>query len=231
MSKSSILFDLDGTLIDTAADFVVVMQSMCKDKGITAPSAEAIRNTVSDGARALVTLCFHIKEGDIGFEDLRNELLDRYEEELGQAAFLFDGMQAVLEKCQHHNIAWGIVTNKPWRFTEPLIKRIFSDDTLAPLYPASIICPDHVTITKPDPEGLLKAVQELNSSSKNCFYVGDHRRDIEAGINANMKTIACRYGYIKDDDAIETWQADFIIDSASELSAIIDSAFAQVSPA
>ncbi len=217
-TQPAVLFDLDGTLIDTAADFVVVLNRLCQKHNKPVPNATVIRNTVSDGARALVQLAFGLNEGDDGFEALRQELLDLYEAELGVAAHLFDGFESLLTQYKENGQAWGIVTNKPWRFTEPLIQRIF--EKIPELLPQSIICPDHVKIAKPDPEGLLLACQQMNADANTTWYVGDHIRDIDAGKNANMTTIACQYGYIKDNDNVQTWQADHTVNSVSEIAAL-----------
>ncbi|MCK5881799.1 MAG: HAD-IA family hydrolase [Sinobacterium sp.] len=217
-TKPAVLFDLDGTLVDTSADFIVVINTLCQRHGISAPADKAIRNTVSDGARALVELTFSIKEGEEGFEVLRQELLDLYEAELGTAAYLFDGFESLLKQYKCNGQPWGIVTNKPWRFTEPLIKRIFSQ--LPDIYPNSIICPDHVAISKPDPEGLLLACEQMQTTPANTWYVGDHKRDIDAGRNANMVTVACAYGYIKQDDDIHNWNADYLVNNVAEIFAL-----------
>jgi len=209
----TLLFDLDGTLVDTAADFVKVIQDLCAADNIQAPSPSTIRNTVSDGARALVTLSFGLNEGENGFEEKRQALLDAYEAELGNNADLFEGFDQVLSKLSANNKTWGIVTNKPWRFTEPLIQKLFTSEQRQAYAPNIIICPDHVKQTKPDPEGLLLACAHLAIKPEECLYIGDHIRDIEAGKNANMPTVACSFGYIKDEDNVNDWQADWVIDS------------------
>ncbi len=224
-TTEAVFFDLDGTLIDTSADFVATISQWCQELNHPYPGDNSIRNTVSDGARALVELTFNSKEGDDGFENLRQELLDRYERDLGKAAKLFDGMQSVLSYCRTQKIAWGIVTNKPRRFTQPLIEQLFADNKA--LYPDIIICPDHVSQTKPDPEGLFKACKHVGSSPEHSIYVGDHIRDIEAAHNAKMTSIACSYGYIKSNENIESWNASLIIEHASELLHYLQSPFAE----
>jgi phosphoglycolate phosphatase len=179
---------------------------MCSEDGITAPTPTTIRNTVSDGARALITLCYKLAEGEDGFEEKRQTLLNRYENELGENAELFEGFNEVFNYCEQENIAWAVVTNKPWLYTELLLQRLN-------IKPSNnvIICPDHVSNTKPDPEPLFLAAEKLGINPEKCLYAGDHLRDIQAGQNANMKTIACTYGYIKEQDNPEHWQADFYI--------------------
>lgn len=210
--KGALLFDLDGTLVDTSADFVAVVNSMRAADGMPALPESDIRNTVSDGARALIALAYSLKEGDALFEAKRQQLLDQYEDELGQQARLFDGFTDLLATLERNNIAWGIVTNKPARFTDPLLARL-------QIKPSNgvAICPDHVKHTKPHAEPLLLAASQLGLAPGQCLYAGDHLRDIEAGRNAGMATIACAYGYIKPIENINDWQADFIVNSVAEL--------------
>jgi phosphoglycolate phosphatase len=179
---------------------------------MSALAEDLIRNTVSDGARALIQLAYPLKEGDKGFEEKRQQLLNEYEKELGANARLFAGFEPLLAELEKHNIAWGIVTNKPARFTDPLLKRL----NIKPSQGVAI-CPDHVTHTKPHAEPLLLAAAKLGLTAEQCIYAGDHARDIEAGKNAGMKTITCAYGYIKPHENLKEWQADFIVDSVAEL--------------
>lgn len=214
--SAALLLDLDGTLVDTANDFIHILTRMCNEDNITAPAPTTIRNTVSDGARALITLCYNLKEGEAGFEDKRQTLLTRYEKELGTNAAIFDGFEDVFNYCEANNIAWAVVTNKPWLYTELLLNRLNINPSKG-----VIICPDHVSNTKPNPEPLFLAADKLGVSFDHCFYVGDHLRDIEAGKNANMKTIACNYGYIKKNDDPKNWQADFYINTPKEIITIL----------
>ena len=216
----ALLLDLDGTLLDTAKDFITALNKLCLDDRIIPPSNAAIRNTVSDGARALVKLCYGLDEGDVNFEEKRHKLLDYYERELGQSTDFFAGFSDVFVFCKTHHIAWGIITNKPWRFTQPLIKSLSiqaSNDV--------ILCPDHVSKSKPDPESMYLAARKLHLTTRQCLYAGDHISDIEAGRNAGMTTIACSYGYIKTTDDIHTWQADHIINQPQDFIALLSQHF------
>jgi phosphoglycolate phosphatase len=210
--RGALLFDLDGTLVDTSADFVAVVNSMREKDGLQALPEQDIRNTVSDGARALVKLAYNLDDGDDGFAEKRQQLLDQYEAELGMQAKLFDGFHQLLNALERNNIAWGIVTNKPSRFTDPLLARLH-------IRPSNgvAICPDHVTHSKPHAEPLLLAATKLGLAPAQCVYAGDHLRDIEAGRNAGMTTVACAYGYIKPVENINHWQADVIVNSVTEL--------------
>ena len=212
ISPEAILFDLDGTLVDTAADFVLVLNSQRKKHNYPPLPPQTIRDTVSDGARALTKLAFGGESGQTDFELKRLELLDLYAEKAGDQAQLFDGMDDVLRHFEALNIPWGIVTNKPKRFTDILLDKLSLTSRSA-----ITLCPDDVVKAKPDPESLFLACNRLHCSPENTFYVGDHERDIIAGKAANMKTIAAGYGYILDKKKVSSWQADYEIDHPSEL--------------
>lgn len=218
--QGALLLDLDGTLLDTAADFIHVIQSMQKEDGIEPTDGQRIRNTVSNGARALVRLAWQLDDTTPAFGEKLDNLLDRYEAELGNNAQLFPGFDTLLPALEAQHIAWGIVTNKPWRFTEPLLHRlqIQASNNV-------VICPDHVTHRKPHAEPLLLAAEQLQLTAKQCVYAGDHRRDIESAKNAKMKSIACGFGYIPKDDDINTWDADIIVNSVSDLGRFVNNYF------
>lgn len=203
----AILFDLDGTLVDTAADFIHVLNFQRKQYGLSRLDPQTIRDTVSNGARALTELAF-----GANFEDKRLELLELYADCAGDQAELFDGMENVLQHFESLNIPWGIVTNKPRRFTEILLDKLALSSRSA-----LTLCPDDVKKSKPDPESLFLACERLQCEPMNTIYVGDHERDIIAGKAANMKTVVARFGYILDKTSISSWQADFEIDHPNEL--------------
>lgn len=219
-TQGAVLFDLDGTLLDTAEDFIAVVRALCAEKDRAPPSAIDIRNTVSDGARALVTLAFGIQTDHPNFDALRQRLLDIYETELGKHSPLFPGMQNTLNALNDRGIPWGIVTNKPRRFAEPLLQRLA-------LNPAAqvLVTPDDVSQTKPHPEPLLLAAKTLNCTAERSIYVGDHSRDIESGRAANMLTVAAAYGYVENLAQAQAWQADFLIEHAGALTGIINAHF------
>jgi phosphoglycolate phosphatase len=208
----ALLFDLDGTLVDTAADFVAVLNAQREAHGFSPLDEILIRNTVSNGARALTQLAFGGTEGDPAFERYRLELLENYLSIVGQYATLFPGMDAVLESCQAKQIPWGIITNKPRRFTEKLLDRMRLHDSCS-----LILCADDVSKPKPDPESMFIAARKLNISLPNSVYVGDHERDIAAGKSADMITVVAAYGYIMDNENTSSWGADFIIKQPLEL--------------
>lgn len=220
MHLAAVLFDLDGTLLDTAPDFVTTMQLLLTRHNKSLVDESEIRQTVSHGARALVSLCFGIDETSPVFEDLRQELLTIYLTRLSEKTALFSGMDKVLAHLEQQQIPWGIVTNKPSLYTNKILADLKLDSRSS-----ATICPDHVSKAKPDPEPMLLACKQINCVAENVIYVGDHRRDIEAGRNANMKTVAANYGYIDPNDTAETWKADYIIDQPLQLLAIINNYF------
>ncbi len=208
----AVLFDLDGTLLDTAPEFVEVLQKLCAENNRDCPSNTAIRHTVSHGARALVQLAFGISEGEPDFEPLRQRLLQLYAANLGAHTSIFPGVDAVLQHLKANAISWGVVTNKPSAYAKPLLAVMGFEP------PAGVlVCPDDVTHTKPHPEPLLKAAVELGCEPTRCIYVGDHRRDIEAGAAASMQTVAALYGYIDAADPAADWNADFVIEKPEEI--------------
>ena len=195
MKIKSVLFDLDGTLLDTAPDFLKVLNTILTEESRPPVSEQQVRATVSSGASALVQLGFAIDEQHKDFERLRQRLLELYSLHLADETQPYKGINETLEWLQQENMQWGIVTNKPAAYTEPLLRQI-------PLAtsPDIVICPDHVSHRKPHPEPLLLAFKKLQCTPPQSVYLGDHRRDIDAGRNAGMDTIACAYGYIETNE-------------------------------
>ncbi len=210
----AVIFDLDGTLVDTAGDFIPVVQALRAEAGLAPMDEDRIRATVSNGARALVTLALGLEESDPDFEERRLRLLELYDRIIGEHAGLYPGMAALLADIESRGLAWGIATNKPRGLTEKLL------GTLG-LEPGSLVCPDDVTHRKPHPESLERACAELRCAPGEAIYVGDHARDIEAGRSAGLYTIAAAYGYIEADDSADSWGADRLIDHSEELAAVV----------
>ena len=213
---SAVLFDLDGTLVDTAPDFIRCLNELRASHSLDALPAALIRQSVSDGARAMVRIGFGLDHREPGYTQLHRAFLDLYETGLARETALFDGMDDLLRSLEARQIPWGIVTNKPLRFAAPLIKALDLDQRCA-----ALVCPDHVAQSKPDPEALLLACSQTQAAPQRAIYVGDHNRDIEAGRNAGMATIAVRYGYIEKPESIELWQADQIADTVSDLAKLL----------
>lgn len=211
-SLKAVLFDLDGTLLDTAPDFANVLNDMLFSRDKPPVAFTDVRQTVSHGARALVELGFGVSEGDEAFPSLLEELLTQYQARLSEQTALFENMAELLAFLEQRGIAWGIVTNKPAVYT----RAILEDLGLAQRC-ASAVCPDQVQHRKPHPESILLACSEIGCDVMDAIYVGDHRRDIEAGINAGMQTIAAAYGYVGSDDCATDWGADRVADSVLEV--------------
>ena len=211
-TPEAVLFDLDGTLLDTAPDFIRVVNQQRILHKLDALAPNLIRETVSNGARALIKLAFDLEEYDDNFVERHTELLALYEESIAEETVFFPGIDLFLKQLEEKSIPWGIVTNKPSRFTLPLLERLRLNDRCS-----VTVCPDDVTHSKPHPEPLFLACNELNCSPDRSLYIGDHERDIEAGRSAGMITIAARYGYIDTPDRVDDWKADLIIDHGNEL--------------
>ena len=213
----SVLFDLDGTLVDTAPDFFRVVNEMLQEDGLAPLSYPAIRSTVSDGARALIKLAYGLDMGDEGFDEKRQRLLDLYLEGIAVKSDLFAGLHEMVYWMTEKKLPMAIVTNKPRLYAEALLKDLLLDEKSLEHFTASLVCPDDVENRKPHPEPLLKACKEMKVNPENCIYVGDHARDIEAGKAANMKTIAAGFGYVHNEQDAESWQADWLINDSIEL--------------
>ncbi len=220
----AILFDLDGTLIDTAPDFIRIIKQLCKKYNHTCPTEEAIREQVSAGAKAMVKLMFADELAGVADDDpqllaYRQEFLDTYEADICVDSRLFERLEETLQIIESkHQKPWGIVTNKPRYLTEILLKKLNLDKRCSVL-----VCPDDVKHTKPDPEPMFLACEKLAVNPSHCIYVGDHIRDIQAGKRAGMITILASYGYIPPEDQadLQAWGADFIVDNPSELESFV----------
>ena len=211
----AVLFDLDGTLIDTAADFIRIIQDMCKEEGRAVVAAALIRTQVSEGARAMVKLVYpELDVNDPVFLAHRQRFLDLYGADIAVDTDLFEGMYPLLAELEAHQIPWGIVTNKPHWLSEALLKALNLTERCAVL-----VCPEDVSKTKPDPEPMYLAAKQIQIAAEDCIYIGDHPRDIEAGRNADMYTILAAYGYLPEQhrDDLQAWQADCIIDTVQQL--------------
>ncbi|WP_447590739.1 N-acetylmuramic acid 6-phosphate phosphatase MupP [Aquipseudomonas campi] len=219
MRLRAVLFDMDGTLLDTAPDFIAVCQAMRLDRGLEPLDNTLIRDHISGGARAMVAATFAIDPQAEGFEALRQEFLERYQSHCAVFSKLFDGMAALLEDIEQAKLLWGVATNKPVCFAEPIMQQLGLATRSAVL-----ICPDHVSRSKPDPEMLLLACEKLGIQPGEALFVGDDLRDIESGRAAGCKTAAVTYGYIHPDDNPRHWGADVVVDHPQDLRAVLDRA-------
>jgi 2-phosphoglycolate phosphatase len=218
LNIKAVLFDLDGTLIDTAPDFIRIIKELCAEASVIPPADEVIRVQVSEGSKAMVrALHPELSDDSPELTGYRNEFLRRYAENIAVHTTLFDGMDEVLRALEAKQIPWGIVTNKPRGLSTLLLQAMNLTDRCAVL-----VCPDDVRHTKPDPEPMYLAAKILGILPEHIVYVGDHPRDIDAGRAAGMQTILAAYGYLPPEraDDLASWQADFIVHHAAELQAL-----------
>jgi 2-phosphoglycolate phosphatase len=208
----TVLFDLDGTLLDTAPDLAYALNRVLKEQGQKPLPFETIRPVVSHGSTGLLRLGFHIGPEDAGFEPLRRRLLDIYQGHLANETRLFPGMSDVLSTIEESGMSWGVVTNKPGWLTEPLLEQLRLTQRAV-----CIVSGDSTPRRKPDPEPMLYACQLAGCAVTQCVYVGDAERDIVAGRNAGMKTLVARFGYIGSGDDPERWGADSTVDHPLEI--------------
>jgi N-acetyl-D-muramate 6-phosphate phosphatase len=225
INLKAVIFDLDGTLVDTADEFIIVVQALRAEHGLAPIAEHLIRTNVSNGARALVSLALDITEDAPEFESKRLRLLDIYTSVLGDTARPYPGIESLLVELESRGISWGISTNKPRAYTEPLLAKL----AISPA-PGSVVCPDDVSQRKPHPEPLYLNCKQLDCAPHEAIYVGDHLRDIEAGRKAGMHTIAAAYGYIEDWDTPENWQANSIAQNSTDLEAMIFASISQPTP-
>ncbi len=209
---SSVLFDLDGTLIDTAPDLSYALNILRDEYGLPPVDFNKFRKVVSLGGTAMVKTGFDIDTDDPKFQDIRSRFLEIYSNNICTLSRLFEGMDLVLNNLEVRNMNWGIVTNKPGWLTLPLLKKIGLDARVK-----CVVSGDTLPYTKPHPEPLLHACKVMNSLPGETIYIGDSQRDIEAGKNAGMSTMIAAYGYIEDNASLDEWGANSIIESPLEI--------------
>jgi 2-phosphoglycolate phosphatase len=213
----AVLFDLDGTLADTAPDLANAVNKMRQDRGLPLTPYELLRPMASAGARGLIGVAFGIQPDDHAFEAMRTEFLANYEAQIADQTVLFEDVVALLTKIESNNQHWGIVTNKPLRYTDALLPLI----GLA--HAACSISGDTTPHAKPHPEPLFEAARRLQLPPEQCWYVGDDLRDIQAGKAAGMPTIAAGWGYCGMSEPTN-WDADFIAGSPREIIELLSGA-------
>ena len=203
----AVLFDLDGTFADTAPDLANALNKVRLENDLAALPLEDIRLETSNGAHALIKLGFDLDENDPDFTPLKDKLLENYSNNIAQYTTLFDGMEDLLEKLDQQNIAWVIVTNKPERFTNPLMEQLGITQRTN-----CIVSGDTTAHSKPHPESLIYAAKLLKLAPHECLYIGDAERDIEAARNAQMKSLIALFGYLGPDDQPDQWGANGCIE-------------------
>lgn len=199
----AVLFDLDGTLVDTAPDLGEALNHMLVRRGRPPLPAVAIRAQASHGSQGLIRLAFGVAEHDSVFPDLREEFLSLYAAHLADRSTLFPGMASLLDTFENRGIAWGVVTNKPACYTEPLLEKL---DLLHRA--ACVVSGDTCTRSKPDPEPMRYASRVVAVAPEQCLYVGDAERDVQAARAVGMPVMVALYGYLAETDRPEAWGGD-----------------------
>lgn len=208
----AVLFDLDGTFADTAPDLGAALNHVCAQHGRPALPLEAIRPQASQGSPGLLKLGFGITPDAPEFPVLRQAFLDYYAAHICVHTRLFPGMEQLVETLEQRGLRWGIVTNKPHRFTLPLMQALGYTERAG-----CLVSGDTCARAKPHPDPLLKAAEMLGTAPQHCLFLGDDIRDVEAGRAAGTRNLIARYGYIDAQENLAAWQADGTVDSPMEL--------------
>lgn len=209
---NAVLFDLDGTLVDSAPDLAAALNHLLQQHDLATLPYRAIRPFVSNGANALITLGFGTELSEPQFKVIKAEFIEHYQQNIATQSALFDHLDATLIQLDQNNIPWGIVTNKPAYLTTDLLNKLALTARAK-----CVVCGDQVANAKPHPESIYLACQKLGVLPNNTVYIGDAERDIRAGRLAGTQTIACAYGYIPAGQALADWQADYIVNETAEL--------------
>ncbi len=218
MTDFALLFDLDGTLLDTAPDMAAALNALRIEEGLPPLPLETIRPRVSQGGLALTRLGFAEHRDEAEIEPLRKRFLQRYLDAIAVHSRLFDGFDAVLQRLERQGLPWGVVTNKPGWLTDPLMAELGLDRRSS-----VTVSGDTTAERKPHPLPLLTAAQAIGIDPGRCLYVGDDPRDIEAGNAAGMTTVIAGWGYIADNARLDDWGADHQAAHPAELATLIPS--------
>jgi N-acetyl-D-muramate 6-phosphate phosphatase len=204
----AVLFDLDGTLIDSAPDLGAAADAMRVQRGMPSLPADLYRPMAGAGARGMLQVAFGITPEDTQFESLREEFFRNYEGCMTQRTYAFEGVAELLQAITAQGLPWGVVTNKSKRFTNPLTAAM-------PIFATAgtVVSGDTTAHAKPHPAPLLEAARQLGVAPEACVYVGDDERDIIGGKAAGMHTVAATYGYLGQQADVEAWKADAAINS------------------
>ncbi|HEY3858465.1 MAG TPA: HAD-IA family hydrolase [Gammaproteobacteria bacterium] len=212
MSVELVLFDLDGTLMDTAPDMGAALNILRAEHNLPPLSADRIRPQVSHGAMGLLKLGFGIEPQDARFSEMRSRYLDIYEKHLADETQVFHGVDKVLDGLEQQGITWGIVTNKPGWLTDPLLEARGLKTRAT-----CVVSGDTVARRKPFPDPLLHAAVLCNKSADKAIYVGDAQRDVQSAHAAGMLAVVAMYGYLGEEDRPDNWKPDHMIMHPSEL--------------
>lgn len=211
----AVLFDLDGTLVDTAPDMIAALNVICAEERLPAVAYETARPQVSNGAAGLLRLRFPDFQPE-RHSDLHRRYLARYAEGLAGESRLFPGMEELLIELETAAVPWGVVTNKPRHLTEPLLAALALLDRSA-----CTVSGDSLPERKPHPRPILFALEQMSVDPHLAVYVGDARRDIESGRAAGTHTVAVRYGYVEPGQDPASWGADQVVTTPADLNALI----------
>lgn len=206
------LFDLDGTLLDTAPDLLAALDHAMQQHGFPPVEKARIKPFISYGAAAMVQESLHGAHNDTLHARILQTMLDHYQAHLAERTQLFHGMPEVLDALERQGIVWGVVTNKRKRFAEPLLGALNLAERAA-----CIVSGDTAGNSKPHPEPLLLACRQAGIDPKHCLYIGDAAHDVTAGKSAGMTTLIAMYGYLKPDDDPRSWGADGFIQEPLEI--------------
>ncbi|MDD2865072.1 MAG: HAD-IA family hydrolase [Methylococcales bacterium] len=219
MKLSCVLFDLDGTLVDTAPDLIASLNFALNQHGFATVQPEHVKPHVSFGASAMINGSFKNALDDETHNAILTTMLTQYEDNIALHSRFFDGILDVLAFIETQNLSWGIVTNKRERFTHPLVEALNLQNRAV-----CVICGDTTPNPKPHPAPILEACKRANVVVENCVYIGDAAHDIAAGKSANMHTLAATYGYLQPIDKPENWGANALIHSPQDLLAWLKNA-------
>ena len=208
----AVLFDLDGTLADTARDLLEAMNLTLALHNRPLVNYDEFRRSVAYGTNVMIEEAFQMNATDAPFDTIKHEFLDYYQQCIGNYTVLFDGIDAVLNYLDTHNIPWGIVTNKIMRFTLPLLQALHIDQRAK-----CIVAGDTTAYMKPHPEPLLKGCELLRCNPQETLYVGDYKIDVEAAKAAQMPNVIINNQYHRTDENPDDWQADIVVENAQEL--------------
>jgi N-acetyl-D-muramate 6-phosphate phosphatase len=208
----AVLFDLDGTLIDSAPGLTAAANAMLAQHGKAALPHEKLRPHAGSGARGMLAAAFAKTPAHDDYEALREEFYSHYESRILHNTQVFDGVHAMFDALDQHGLPWGIVTNKALRFAEPTALALG-------LWPraAALIAGDSTPFTKPHPEPLLEAARRMGQAPQDCVYIGDDARDVQAGRAAGMATLAASWGYLGLGSAVHGWGADAVLEHPNQL--------------
>lgn len=212
----AVLFDLDGTLADTAPDLGYALNEQRRLHSLPPLPQDTIRPYASHGTRGLLAVGFGLAPQDPAFAAMRDQYLQLYADNICRHTRLFPGMAELLAELEKRGIRWGVVTNKPARFTLPLMEQLALSQRAA-----CVVSGDSTANSKPHPEPLLHACAQIDIPCAQCLYIGDAQRDVEAALAANMRVLIAAYGYLGADDRPETWQAHGIIATPQEILAYL----------